>query len=73
MPSSLATALSTAFSGNGIAGTSGGGTSAWVGVDGGAGSAGFSVQPGRTTSNADDGQPGQCVHDVHRIPSTARL
>src|SRR5262245_56568226 len=41
MPSSLATALSTAFSGRGIAGTSGGGTSAWVGVDGGAGSGGF--------------------------------
>ena len=62
MPSSLATALSTAFSGKGIAGTSGGGTSAWVGVDGGAGSAGFSGAAGQKDEQPDDGQPGQCFH-----------
>ena len=44
IPSSLATALSTALSGSGIAGTSGGGTSDRVcAVGGGAGSAGFAV------------------------------
>src|SRR5882757_4749084 len=46
MPSSLATALSTALSGSGIAGTNGGGTSDCAeAVGGGAGCAGLAPQP----------------------------
>src|SRR6185295_4331132 len=46
IPSSLATASSTALSGSGIAGINGGGTSDRVcAVGGGAGSAGFAAQP----------------------------
>src|SRR6478735_7209771 len=53
MPSSLATAFSTALSGNGIAGTSGGGTSKAVGPADGCGcSAGFEAQPDISTTTA---------------------
>ena len=64
MPSSLATALSTALSGSGIAGTSGGGTSDsdWA-VGGGAGSAGLASQPrDQRQQQRGNGRPGQCVH-----------
>ena len=70
IPSSLATALSTALSGSGIAGISGGGTSDRVGRRRRCRFSRFrGAAPHQREEHYGSGGPGQCAHDLNGSPA----